>query len=210
MKNQELRCGGHEDMQPNSGGLPWLENTKWLSKWKMTVQMTATWLGTTHIPVVPPLPQSRCILLSLLRTRQSRTISPLPLSRSQNSWTQTPYCQIPPSLSIGLNPQPPSGSSCGLKNTVKPSPCQSCQRSQPSLQEYGHDVTGEKCSCRGGCALALHAGQQETNMSIPQTASEPLRGSLLEREHLEQGSSALLMPHILEHLVCVRVWSRPR
>uniref|UniRef100_A0A8C8CN53 C2H2-type domain-containing protein n=1 Tax=Oncorhynchus tshawytscha TaxID=74940 RepID=A0A8C8CN53_ONCTS len=38
--------------------------------------------------------------------------------------------------------QPPSGSSCGLKNMVKPSPCQSCQRSQPRLQEYGHDVTG--------------------------------------------------------------------
>lgn len=35
-------------------------------------------------------------------------------------------------------------------------------------------------------------------MSIPQTASEPLRGSLLEREHFEQGSSTLLMPHILE------------
>ncbi|XP_070298655.1 uncharacterized protein [Salvelinus sp. IW2-2015] len=94
--------------------------------------------------------------------------------------------------------QPPSGSSCGLENTVKLSPCQSCQRSQPSLQEYGHVVTGEKCSCRGGCALAFPAGQQDTNMSMPQTASEPPRGSLLEREHLQQESSTLLMPHMLE------------
>ncbi|KAK6306773.1 hypothetical protein J4Q44_G00236980 [Coregonus suidteri] len=95
----------------------------------------------------------------------------------------------------GCATQPPSGSSSGLENMVKPPPC---QRSQPSLQEYGHDVTGEKSSCRGGCALALPAGQQNTNMSMPQTASEPPRGSLLEREHLQQESATLLMPHILK------------